>query len=659
MRLKPGQVLGPYKITRFIARGGMGEIYEAFEERLDRRVALKIISGKHEESENYRENLTKEARALAKVNHSNVVSVYSIDTLDGIDFIAMEYIDGIPMDKVTEKFAFDSVEVVGLCMQMLLGIKALHDRKIVHRDIKPSNILLTDQGVIKWADFGLAAVLDQVSQNTVSNLYGTPRYLSPEQLNGVATSFPSDIWCLGLVFYELFAGQKLIDPKKEMTLLEIEKFIAELSFEIPLHLKRTIHPVLQNILKQMLSNDIGHRYRSIDDVISDFRALEAKLSKEKKPEVFTYIQKSLKDYKKGWKLLGKKTRLNEFQKKRIMALSLHFRSQKPNLDDDTLNLREQEKFFTKEALDSAQHLLNSMARQGSGKRPNGTPDYGDSMIIFPDAKSGKIRMIDTSMSKKKTGPSFYKKFKSISLIALTVFLLAVLFLPKDPLMQRISNISRSIVGQNPEPIKKPDSEALSKRGLATAEYVGYPSDVTIWFKEGEPILFDWRGFRFNSEAVFEISRDARFKELIFKNIVTGSKVTVNWKTPGQYFWRVRTIDFSKTTKIHQFKALISSPPELMIPGENARFIIKETEYLNEKTIHFFWKKNEQVKIYEVQIAKTKDFHNVKIAEFVKNTQSWSAQLTPGIYYWRVRAADKGVDLGWSQTRKFDIVTEKF
>ena len=661
MRLKPGQILGPYKITRFIARGGMGEIYEAYEERLERRVALKIISGKHEESENYRENLIKEARALAKVNHSNVVSVFSIDTLEGIDFIAMEYIDGIPMDKVTERFAFDTVEIFNICMQMLQGLKALHDRNIVHRDIKPSNILLTDQGVIKWADFGLAAVLDQVNQNTVSNLYGTPRYLSPEQLQGMATSFPSDIWCLGLVFYEMLAGEKLIDPKKVMTLLEIEEFIMGLDFDIPLQLRRSVHPVFQNILKQMLSRDLTNRYKNIDDVISDFKTLEMKIAKEKKVNVFGLIRRSLPDYKAGWQILGQNTRLSDFQKKRMMALSLRFRPKKSADPDETVNLQEEAKakYFSKEALDSAQHLWNRQARVENKSASRAVSDLSDSMIIYPDSTTGRIQMIDTSMKRERAHVTAYKSFKWVYLAVIGVSALLLLFADKTKVMNRIDELSKNFIEDNPEMVKEYGKEVMSERQLAAIKTESYPSDTTVWFTPGAPIMFEWRGLTFEDEAVMEIATDPKMKSVFLKEVVTGSNVAVNWLRSGQYYWRVRSFDYSKTTEIHQFLAYVSSPPELIIPGVDSRFTIKEEEYFNEKNIQFFWKKKTAVTSYHVQVAKTRDFSRVKAEQTVSNTQNWSAKLTPGIYYWRVRAADEGVDSGWSKPRKFDIVTEKF
>ena len=97
----------------------------------------------------------------------------------------------------------------------------------------------------------------------------------------------------------------------------------------------------------------------------------------------------------------------------------------------------------------------------------------------------------------------------------------------------------------------------------------------------------------------------------------------------------------------------------MIPGEASRFVIKEDEYFNEKNVQFFWKKKSGVSTYEVQVAKKKDFARVSATEIVKETQNWSAKLKPGIYYWRVRVADKDADAGWSAPRRFDVVTEKF
>src|ERR1700682_1251684 len=204
-----GHILGHYRIVEHIGAGGMGVVYRAHDEQLDRDVALKVLPPGTLASEVARKRFRREALALAKLNHANIETVYEFGSQDGVDFLVMEYVAGKTLTEKLMEGALPDKELVSLAMQIVEAVEEAHDRGIVHRDLKPANILITPKGQAKVLDFGLAKWLrageeltaDQVS-DTLSTA-GTLPYMSPEQLNGEIVDERTDIYSLGAVFYEM------------------------------------------------------------------------------------------------------------------------------------------------------------------------------------------------------------------------------------------------------------------------------------------------------------------------------------------------------------------------------------------------------------------------------------------------------------------------
>src|SRR5262249_14746537 len=149
-KLNEGIQLGAYTVVRLIGQGGMGEVYETFETRLHRKVALKVITPRTADNGvDLVKRFLMEARTLAQINHPNVVTIYAIDKADGRDFIAMEYVDGATFKDLLHLLAFSAEEAAPIFIQMLEGLRALHENDILHRDVKPNNIMLKPNGQIK------------------------------------------------------------------------------------------------------------------------------------------------------------------------------------------------------------------------------------------------------------------------------------------------------------------------------------------------------------------------------------------------------------------------------------------------------------------------------------------------------------------------------
>lgn len=209
--LRGGTEVGHYTLAGHIGSGGMGEVYLANDSRLDRKVALKFLSPKLASDAEFRGRFETEAKAVAQINHPNVVTVYEVGDYQGAPFIAMELLSGRSLAQLlsVEKLSLDNV--IDTSIQISQGVKEAHDAGIIHRDLKPANIIATDEGRVKILDFGLArrVGIDSVDQH--GRIEGTISYMSPEQVSGSELTTATDIFSFGVVFYELLTGRRPFD----------------------------------------------------------------------------------------------------------------------------------------------------------------------------------------------------------------------------------------------------------------------------------------------------------------------------------------------------------------------------------------------------------------------------------------------------------------
>ncbi|MBY0459036.1 MAG: protein kinase, partial [Gemmataceae bacterium] len=209
--------LGDYELREVLGRGAMGVVYKAFEPSLARFVAVKMLASGGAADPKTVERFVREARACAAIRHENVITVYAVREAAGVAYIAMEYVQGTPLDRYIEQkspLPFQTVAWFG--QQLALGLAAAHKKGIVHRDIKPANAILENEsGTVKIADFGLARCDDDAGLSRSNGMVGTPHYMSPEQVQGQPATAASDLFSLGGVLYTLltnttpFAGKSL------------------------------------------------------------------------------------------------------------------------------------------------------------------------------------------------------------------------------------------------------------------------------------------------------------------------------------------------------------------------------------------------------------------------------------------------------------------
>ncbi|MBI5868066.1 MAG: protein kinase [candidate division Zixibacteria bacterium] len=203
-----GKTISHYKIESKLGSGGMGEVYLATDTELDRPVALKFLADSLIRDTDARSRFLVEARSASKINHPNVVSVYAMEGVQGSHFISMEYVRGKTLQSVIAGGPIDIPVACDLIKQIAAGVAAAHELNIVHRDVKPSNVIITESGIAKIMDFGLAQIPGTSLITTPGAVMGTVAYMAPEQIQGLEVDARADVFSLGVVFYELLTGQR-------------------------------------------------------------------------------------------------------------------------------------------------------------------------------------------------------------------------------------------------------------------------------------------------------------------------------------------------------------------------------------------------------------------------------------------------------------------
>ena len=269
-----GQKLSRYSILEQLGAGGMGVVYRARDERLQRDVALKILPISTAADANARRRLEREARYLAQLSHDNVAAIYDFDSDGGVDFLVMEYVAGGGLD-LRSSGGFTDAELANIGMQLADGLAAAHERGVVHRDIKPANLILTSAGRLKILDFGISRL--QVAKpaegeetTATHGISGTPPYMAPEQLRGEDVDPRTDIWGAGAVLYQLAAGER---PFRGSTSASLVDAILNQTPESPRARNRSLSLPLESLILKCLQKDRAARYQSASELGADFRRI--------------------------------------------------------------------------------------------------------------------------------------------------------------------------------------------------------------------------------------------------------------------------------------------------------------------------------------------------------------------------------------------------
>jgi predicted Ser/Thr protein kinase len=273
-----GQAISHYRVVEKLGEGGMGVVYKAEDTRLDRPVALKFLAPHLIKDEEGRRRFIREAKAAAALDHPNICTVYEIDEANGQTFIAMAFLDGRPLSETIAERPLAIKEALDIAIQVGAGLEAAHEKGVVHRDIKPANLMLIARGDRQVhttiMDFGLAQLAGGSKLTQNDSTLGTVAYMSPEQVEGADTDRRTDLWALGVVLYEMIAGQRPFRGEYDKAIMySIVNEPPE-----PLTAVRSGLPMeIEWIVGKTLAKEAQRRYQSAVELLVDLRALRTKL----------------------------------------------------------------------------------------------------------------------------------------------------------------------------------------------------------------------------------------------------------------------------------------------------------------------------------------------------------------------------------------------
>ena len=298
-----GTLLGHYRIIEQIGRGGMGVVFRACDEQLERDVAVKILPPGTFPDESARKRFRREARVLGKLTHANVAMALDFGQQDGIDYLVTEYVPGMTLDAAIAKGPMPQKTIIHLGIQLAKGLAAAHHAEIIHRDLKPGNLRLTNDGELKILDFGLARWREPVSEmaktaslETQEAVAGTMPYMAPEQIRCEEVDPRTDIWGAGAVLYEMATGERPFPKTSDLKLIDA---IFHSDPPAPSSLNRQIGRELDAIILKALDKDPDRRYQSARELGVDLSRLLPTGSREK-----LEFREGTAGRKRSWVIIG-------------------------------------------------------------------------------------------------------------------------------------------------------------------------------------------------------------------------------------------------------------------------------------------------------------------------------------------------------------------
>lgn len=272
-----GETLGHYRLVEQLSAGGMGIVYRAHDEHLDREVALKVLSPTSLHDPGACRRFHNEAVILSKLNHPNIVAIYDFDDHERVPFLVMEYVPGQTLAARLERGPLKQEEVLQIAKEIAAAVEEAHEHCIVHRDLKPQNVMLTPKGQVKVADFGLAKlavpIIDPAATINISRelgVMGTLPYMPPEQLRGEPADFRSDIYSAGAVLYELATGHRAFPETHGPQLIDS---ILHKTPHLPSVLTQAVSQPFEIVVLKCLEKEPSRRYQSATELGSDLQYL--------------------------------------------------------------------------------------------------------------------------------------------------------------------------------------------------------------------------------------------------------------------------------------------------------------------------------------------------------------------------------------------------
>lgn len=322
-----------YEIIRSIGEGGMANVYLGYDTILDRNVAIKVLRGDLSGDEKFVRRFQREALSASSLSHPNIVEMYDVGEDDGLYYIIMEYVEGKTLKQLLKKRGSLTLsEAIDIMLQLTDGIAHAHDSYIIHRDLKPQNIMIEDDGLIKITDFGIAMALNSTQLTQTNSVMGSVHYLPPEQASGKGSTIKSDIYSIGIIFYELLSGSL---PFKGDNAVEIA--LKHMKEPLPSLMKEdaSTPQSIQNIILKSTAKNPKNRYNNAKEMHQDLlTALDDDRINEE-PYIYKFPEHEQDSSTKALKKLEEKEKENEEleedknekkRKKIIIILSIIFAS---------------------------------------------------------------------------------------------------------------------------------------------------------------------------------------------------------------------------------------------------------------------------------------------------------------------------------------------
>ncbi len=283
-----GNIIGHYRIMEKLGSGGMAEVYRAHHTNLDRYVAIKFIRTELAENEDFQARFEREARTAAKLQHNHIVLIHDSGRQENLFYLVMEYIEGVTLkqlllDRQKQGERLPANQILNLMAQVASALDYAHDQDVVHRDVKPDNILLRGDGSAVLTDFGIARMMNDTSNLTMTGAtMGTPTYMSPEQIQGIRNKIGrhSDIYSLGVILYEMLIGR--VPFVADTPFAVMMKHVSE-PVPFPENSNPAVSPEIQRVIYKALSKDPIDRYKSAGQMVDELSSATAGLNTETRP----------------------------------------------------------------------------------------------------------------------------------------------------------------------------------------------------------------------------------------------------------------------------------------------------------------------------------------------------------------------------------------
>src|SRR5580658_3737799 len=280
MALSSGTKLDRYEIQSPLGAGGMGEVYRATDTKLGRDIALKVLPAEMAQDPERLGRFRREAKALAQLDHPNIVTIHSVEECGGIHFLTMQLVEGLPLDRLIPEDGLPVEQIVEIATALGDALAAAHEKGIVHRDLKPANVMVSNDGRVKVLDFGLAkdiraanlsdATMTSDSRTQVGVVMGTPAYMSPEQTSVRPLDHRTDIFSMGVLLHEMATGRR---PFEGSSSAELVSAILRDTPPSVIDVRPDLPSDLARIVRRCLEKDPRHRVQTARDVSNEFRDL--------------------------------------------------------------------------------------------------------------------------------------------------------------------------------------------------------------------------------------------------------------------------------------------------------------------------------------------------------------------------------------------------